>query len=114
MVNNDDFYAMLILRPHKTFTFRPEAHALRLANRNDLWYLGGGAFQPWTFGYIGRNTSGERALANLYDVSVDWSPLPAWTVTGYFGYADGKGAVRRIYPKGTEGRFGYLELVYKF
>lgn len=114
MVNNDDLNAILILKPHKTVTFRTEAHALRLASRRDLWYLGGGAFQPWTFGYIGRNTSGERSLANLYDVSLDWNPNPVWAITGYFGYADGKGAMRRIYPKGPDGRFGYLELTYKF
>lgn len=114
MVNNDDFMGILILRPHKTITLRTEAHALRLANRRDLWYLGGGAFQPWTFGYIGRNTSGERSLANLYDVSADWSPNPTWTLSGYFGYADGRGAMHKIYPKGPDARFGYLEVMYKF
>lgn len=114
MVNNDDFFAQLILRPAKTVTLRPEAHALRLANARDLWYLGGGAFQPWTFGYIGRNTSGERSLANLYDFSADWAPNATWAITAYFGYADGKGAIRKIYPKGPDGRLGYLELTYKF
>ncbi len=114
MVNNDDFQGALMLRPHKSVTVRGEAHALRLASRTDLWYLGGGAFQPWTFGYLGRNTSGERALANLYDASLDWNPRPAWTLTGYFGYADGKGALRRIYPAGPRARFGYLELTYRF
>lgn len=114
MINNDDFQGVLMLRPHKSVTVRGEAHALRLASRHDLWYLGGGAFQPWTFGYIGRNTSGERALANLYDVSIEWNPQPAWSLTGYFGYADGKGALRRIYPAGPDGRFGYVELTYRF
>lgn len=114
MVNNDDFQGVVMFRPHQTVTVRGEAHALRLASRNDLWYLGGGAFQPWTFGYIGRHTSGERALANLYDASLDWNPRPAWTLTGYLGYAAGKGALRRIYPSGPNGRFGYIELTYRF
>ncbi len=73
MVNNEDRFAMLTLRPHKSWTIRNEFHALRLSDRKDLWYLGGGAFQPWTFGYIGRNTSGARSLANQYDVSVDYN-----------------------------------------
>jgi hypothetical protein len=33
---------------------------------------------------------------------------------GYFGFADGKAAVRRIYPAGPHGRFGYLELTCRF
>jgi acyl-CoA synthetase (AMP-forming)/AMP-acid ligase II len=44
---------------------------LRLSNRNDLWYTGGGAFQPATFSFVGRPSNGSQSLANLYDVSVD-------------------------------------------
>ena len=51
---------MLLLRPHNATTVRAEVHGLRLANGSDLWYLGGGAFQPWTFGYIGRAIAGNR------------------------------------------------------
>lgn len=114
MVNNDDFFGMVTVRPHKAVTVRSEFHALRLANRNDLWYLGGGAFQPWTFGYIGRNTSGARSLANLWDGSVDWNVNAHVAFTGYLGHAVGKAAIQTIYPKGTNGNFGYLELTYKF
>jgi Alginate export len=114
MVNNEDFFGILTLRPHKAVTIRGEYHALRLANRKDFWYLGGGAFQPWTFGYIGRNTSGARSLANQYDVSVDYNINAHFAFSGYFGYAQGKAAMHTIYPKGTDGKFGYLELVYKF
>ena len=50
-----DRFAMLTLRPHPRFTFHNEVHSLRLASGNDLWYTGGGAFQPFTFGYQGRD-----------------------------------------------------------
>jgi hypothetical protein len=114
MVNNEDFLGMLILRPHKAVTVRSEFHALRMANRNDLWYAGGGAFQPWSFGYIGRATGGARSLANLYDTSVDWSPNAHVTLTGYLGYMQGRAAIRNIYPQGHDGSFGYLEFLYRF
>jgi hypothetical protein len=32
----------------------PLLHSIRLATGNDLWYQGGGAFQPATFGYVSR------------------------------------------------------------
>jgi hypothetical protein len=114
MVNNDDFFGMLTIRPHKSWTLKSEWHAVRLASRNDLWYLGGGAFQPWTFGYIGRDASGARSLANLYDLSADWNVNSQFAFTGYAGFLQGKAAIQQIYPRGKNGAFGYLELTYRF
>jgi hypothetical protein len=114
MVNNDDFFGMLVVRPHRSWTLKSEWHAVRLADRNDLWYLGGGAFQPWSFGYIGRNAAGARSLANLYDFSADWNINPHFAFTGYAGLMKGKAAIERIYPRGKDGAFGYVELTYRF
>jgi hypothetical protein len=105
---------MLTIRPHKSWTLKSEWHAVRLASRNDLWYLGGGAFQPWTFGYIGRDASGARSLANLYDLSADWNVNSQFAFTGYAGFLQGKAAIQQIYPRGKNGAFGYLELTYRF
>lgn len=114
LLNNHDILGILILRPHTKVTVSSEFHALRLANRNDLWYLGGGAFQPWTFGFTGRTTNGARSLANLYDTSVEYRVRPNITFTGYLGYADGREVMKVIYPKGDHATFGYLELNYRF
>jgi hypothetical protein len=114
MMNNQDAFGMLIIRPHRMLTLRAEAHGLRLAERNDLWYLGGGAFQPWTFGYVGRSSNGARGLATLYDVSADLNPGAHWSITGYYGKAIGHSVVRNIYPEGKDGQFGYIEVVYRF
>ncbi|MCC6392788.1 MAG: hypothetical protein IT167_19480, partial [Bryobacterales bacterium] len=75
---------------------------------------GGGAFQPWTFGYVGRAASGARSLANLYDASVDWRARENVTISAYFGHASGRAVISAIYPKGAGGNFGYLELLYRF
>ncbi len=72
MMNLDDLSGTLILRPHAKITVQSQFDSLRLANPNDLWYSGGGAYQPWTFGFTGRPVSGQRALANLYDTSVEY------------------------------------------
>lgn len=114
MVNNEDFFANLILRPHKAWSVRGEFHALRLANRNDLWYLGGGAYQPWTFGYVGRNAAGARSLGNQWDVSLDWNVNAHVNFNAYYAFVDGKAVMQRIYPKGDNAQYGYLELNYRF
>jgi len=114
MENNRDLMGSLVLRPHKRVTVSSEFHSLALSNPNDLWYTGGGAFQPWTFGYTGRSAGGARSLANLYDTSIEWRVTRALTATPYFGYAQGKAVMAVIYPKDTNGFLGYLELLYKF
>jgi hypothetical protein len=114
MMNNRDEFGMLILRPHAKITTSSEFHALALSNANDFWYSGGGAYQPWTFGYTGRSTSGRQSLANLYDTNVEYRFNRKFTFTGYFGYAQGLAAMEQIYPKGKDGTFGYVEMLYKF
>ncbi len=114
MMNNRDIFGELMLRPAKRLTIRSDAHSLRLANRNDLWYSGGGAFQPWTFGYTGRTSNGRLSLANLYDTSADFNVNAHLGVGAYYGYADGKAVIQALYPKGKNGNLGYLELLIKF
>lgn len=114
MMNTEDRFGALILRPHAKVTISSEFHALRLSNKNDLWYSGGGVFQPWTFGYTGRATSGARSLGNLYDTSVEYRATPRATFTGYFGYTQGLAALQQIYPHGKDGAFGYVEAVFRF
>ncbi len=110
MMNNDDAYGILILRPHKALTINSEMHSMRLSNSNDQWLLGGGAFQPWTFGYVGRPSNGAKGLATLWDVSADYRINPKWTLSGYFGNVTGKSVVSAIYPKGNTAKLGYIEL----
>lgn len=114
MMNNEDIMGMLMLRPHKAVTIRSEAHRLNLVSRADPWYAGGGAFQPWTFGYQGRASNGNRGLATLYDTSVDYTVNAHVGLTAYFGHASGGSVIRSIYPDGPRANFGYLELNYKF
>lgn len=114
MMNTEDRFGALILRPTTKITVSSEFHALRLSSVNDLWYSGGGVFQPWTFGYIGRATSGRRSLGNLYDTSVEYRATRHVTFTGYVGFTQGLASMTQIYPKGKDGEFGYLEALLKF
>lgn len=114
MMNTEDLMGTLILRPHSKVTVSSEYHSLRLTNANDLWYSGGGVYQPWTFGYVGRSTFGRRSLGNLYDTSLEYRANRSVTFTAYLGYTQGLAAMEQIYKTDKDGRFGYLELLYKF
>lgn len=114
MMNTEDGFGALLLRPHPKVTLSTEFHSLRLSSANDLWYSGGGVYQPWSFGYTGRSTSGRRSLGNLYDTSVEYRANRKVTLTAYIGYTPGLAAMEAIYPQGKDGQFGYLEFLYRF
>jgi hypothetical protein len=113
MMNTEDGFGALILRPYSKVTISSEYHSLRLTNANDLWYAGGGAFQPWSFGYTGRTVSGRRSLGNLYDTSLEYRATKYATFTAYVGYTQGLAVMQQIYPAGKDGRFGYLEALFR-
>lgn len=113
-MNNEDGFVEMMLRPAKAVTIRSDVHTLRLASGSDMWYSGGGAFQPWTFGYTGRPSNGARSLATLYDTSVDYNLGKHTSVGVYYGYAGGKSVIQHIYPKDPNGQLGFLEFTYRF
>jgi hypothetical protein len=112
--NNEDISGTVLLRPHSKVVVRTEIHGLRLAERNDLWYQGGGAFQNTSFGYVGRPSGGGRDLGNLWDASVDLSLHPRFSLGFYFGAVWGGNVIRSIYPSGKNAQFGFSEFTYRF
>jgi Alginate export len=109
MMNNEDLYGSLNVSPVSKLVLRSEVHTLRLADAGDLWYSGGGAFQPKTFGYTGRPSNGNRGLANVWDVSADYKITRSLSTTLYYGHSWGKGVISAIYPKDANGQLIFLE-----
>ncbi|MBL8187818.1 MAG: alginate export family protein [Acidobacteria bacterium] len=114
LVNNEDVFAQLRLKPHAKVGLRTDVHHLRLSNASDQWYLGGGAFQKNTFGYTGRPSNGQKTLGTMVDFSLDYAVTPTTTLTFYLAGVHGGGVVERIYPNGANSRFAYLELLKRF
>jgi Alginate export len=116
MMNNEDLYATMNLRPMSKLALRSELHALRLANSHDLWYSGGGAFQENTFGYTGRPApgNGNRGLANVWDMSADYQFTKMFGATVYYGQAWGKTTIANVYPRDPNGHLVYLETNFRY
>lgn len=114
LMNNQDAFAQLRLEPHKKVRVRSDIRYLQLTSNRDLWYLGGGAFQQQTFGYIGRPSGGKRKLGILLDVSADFTLSPKTTATLYFAGVKGGSVVENIYFNGRNGGFAYVELTRRF
>ena len=114
MMNLEDDFAELMLRPHPRVMFRSDYRWLRLSQATDLWYSGGGAFQAATFGFSGRPGGGSRDLGTLADISIDFRATQKATLTFYYGYANGGRVIHSIYPAGGTGSLAYWELSQRF
>jgi hypothetical protein len=114
LINIEDAFAEVILRPGSRLNVRGEVHSLRTANEADLWYQGGGAFQPWTFGYVGRASGGKRGMATMADISADYQINRKLSLGAYFANVWGRDLIEGIYPGDKNALLGYLELTCRF
>ena len=114
MMNLKDAYGLFAIRPSPKATIRSEVHSLRLANRADLWYGGGGPGQSDAFGYAGRPSFGHDGLATFWDLSADTQPTPHLGVNLYYGHAAGHDVIKGSFPNDPSGHFGYVETVVRF
>jgi hypothetical protein len=117
LMNNEDLFVQLRIKPHGRVSLRGDLHRLRLSNSKDLWYVGGGAFQASTFGYVGRPSFGQKGLGTLFDVSADFNVTETTVFTVYGAGVRGGKLQRAIYPAGGDNpsaRFIYFELTQRF
>ncbi|HSE36649.1 MAG TPA: alginate export family protein [Blastocatellia bacterium] len=117
LMNNEDVFAQFRLKPHSRVSLRADVHHLSLSNRRDLWYVGGGAFQDETFGFVGRPAGGNRNLGTVFDLSADFDVTQTTVLTFYASGVRGGSVQRFIYPAGGDNplaRFVYFELSQRF
>ena len=114
LMNSADAFGELALRPFGRMRARMEVHSLHVADGHDLWYQGGGAFQPATFGYIGQGVGGQRKLATLYDVGADVTVSARWAISVYYAYASGGPASAVSYATHNAATLAYLEVLIRF
>jgi hypothetical protein len=111
-MNSQDTFAQLLLRPHARVQVRTDVHWLRLSERRDLWYAGGGATNDDVFGFSGTPSGDHRELAYLADLAVTvqlWKQLSTYL---YYGHAFGQGVVKQTFA-GDDADYGYVELVWR-
>lgn len=109
LMNNQDRFGSLILRPHAKLNIRGDFHALRLADAKAPYYSGGGAFQPWTLGYVARPSGGARSLGNLADIGADYNANKNVTFSAYYGKVLGRSVLQK-----QNAQFAYAEITYRF
>jgi hypothetical protein len=114
LMNNEDVFGQLRLKPHAKVGVRVDVHHVRLSSARDSWYLAGGAFQRDTFGFAARPSGGRKSLATLVDASVDYNLTPRTTLSFFVSGVRGGDVAGGIYPTGRNARFALVELTQRF
>lgn len=114
LMNLEEAFLSLRLAPLRPLALRSDLHLLRLSATEDLWYSGGGAFEPTSFGYAGRPSGGGRSLARLIDLSADLRLAPTTSINAYLAHAVGGDVIAASYPTGQHATFAYIELLQRF
>jgi hypothetical protein len=113
LMNNQDVFAQLILRPHARVTIRTDYHWLSLIERDDLWYAGGGATNDEIFGFSASPSGGHRELAHLVDVSATVTLHERMSLGLYYGHAFGRSVVRASFDD-ADADYGFVEVAFRY
>jgi hypothetical protein len=115
LMNNEDGFLQLVLRPLPGVVGRTEFHFIRLTEGKDLWYTGSGATlsdRNVGFGYPGRPAFGHRDLFRVIEnsISYDWNQYV--NISAYYGHVFGQDVIHSIYAE-DDANFGYVEIILK-
>ena len=116
LMNNEDIFFQLILRPLAGLVWRTDFHYIRVSEKNDLWYQGAGATledRQAGFGFVGRPTFGKRDLFQIIETSLSYNLNKHLNVNVFFAHVFGDSIVDQIYPDDS-ANFGYIETTFKF
>jgi len=115
LMNNEDAFAQLLLRPLAGLVWRADFHNLRLSESRDLWYQGAGATlndRNVGFGFPGRPAFGEHDLFRVVESQLTYAWSPALEFTVYYAHLFGGDVVRKIFAD-DQADFAYLEVILK-
>lgn len=113
MMNNQDVFAQLILKPHPMVTVRADFHWLKLHESKDLVYAGAGATSDRVFGFNGFPSEGSRELAYLAHVMLSFKPFPFLCFNFLYAHAFGQEALDSQFS-GRQANYGFAEAVVSF
>jgi len=116
LMNNEDLFVQVVLKPKNSTTIRVDLHSLNLHEETDLWYMGAGPTQGTggIFGYIGRPSNGSKDLATVFEFVASHTFSEYFSANMYYGHAFGKDVIDNIYNTDDGGDFFSLEFKAQF
>jgi hypothetical protein len=116
LMNNEDLFVQVILRPKEALTIRADLHSLNLHEKGDLWYSGAGPTQNSgnIFGYLGRPSNNMDDLATVLEIAPSYTFSKHFSGNLYYGHAFGKDVIKSVYNSDAGGDLFFIEFKAQF
>ncbi len=115
MMNTEDAFVSLILKPKDFLTWRTEFHAVELSEKNDRWYLGSGAIHDNVADdFAARTSNSQKQLGRMVDTTLTWAVNPDLTVMAYYSHFYGDDVVKRFFTTKRNADLFYMEVAINF
>ena len=113
LMNNRDLFAQLILKPHPIVTALASLHWLRVSQRDDFLYSGGGATSNSVFGFSGTGTGNRNGIGTMVDLTVTVQAMEHLTLSGYYAHVFGCGMIDQAFA-GNDASYAFAEATLSF
>lgn len=113
LMNNRDLFAQLVVQPHPIVSAQATLHWLRVSEKDDLLYAGGGATSNSSFGFAGTPTGNRNGIGTMFDLSIGIKPLKALGINLYYAHVFGCGMIDQAY-QGNDADYAYAEAIISF
>ncbi len=117
LMNSHDFFAQVIMTPFKGALLRVDVHHIRLAESNDLYYVGAGPTQEsgGITGFVGRpNPSGDNELLTVIDVMANYKLNEFMTIGAYYGHSFGGEVIDGIFAERDNADYFFADFTLRF
>jgi hypothetical protein len=116
LMNNEDLFIQMILKPFHKLLIRADLHLLDLNEKQDRWYMGAGATRESgnIFGYIGRPGFGKENLATVFDLMLVFNFNKHISFNAYYGHVWGDDVIQNVYTRDDDADMFFIEIGLSF
>jgi hypothetical protein len=116
LMNNEDLFIQMILKPFHKLLIRADLHILDLNEKQDRWYMGAGVTRESgnIFGYIGRPGFGKENLATVFDLMLVFNFNKHISFNAYYGHVWGNDVIQNVYTRDDDADMFFIEIGLSF
>jgi hypothetical protein len=115
LMNNEDYFFMLLLNPHEKVKFRGDFRKIWASKSDDRWYTGAGpAHESNQFGFGAAPTYDNHDLCTLVDMNVVIDVTKYLSFETYYSRAWGDSIIERSFNKEDDLNYFYGEMIIRF
>jgi len=112
-MNTSDFFVQVIWKPARRVTLRSDLHLIYLAEKEDLYYFGGGPSRSSVFGFNGLPSGGDREVGTILDFTLGSTITDYLLLELYYGHLFGSDVIDNNFAS-SDIDYGYAQFTLRY